>query len=343
MLENHGWGKLSDLCDDLVVYRNLRPLDDRLPDRRVVLRKAGLSNDRTPRKVDGEYAQVALWIAREAQKVRGASVNLQELLFIGDTLYNDGQAYRNMKKVSGWQSACFICSEALGEEPSSEVDDTDEIFCANRWSALGAWIGRAREQGMALDSQTLVVIDIDKTALGAKGRNDKVIDKARLEGIYRTMDAVLGDDFDRAAFETHYAELNHARYHPLTADNQDYLAYVCLVINAGLIDFDEVVSEMENGSLDNFEQFLRWVDTRMMGNPLGGESFRQVHESVVCSVRIGDPTPFKSFRRQEFISTVEHMGVTQDGAAVEEVIAQEITLTQEIFELARWLRSEHCL
>jgi hypothetical protein len=42
-----------------------------------------------------------------------------------------------------------------------------------------------------------VIIDIDKTAIGAKGRNDKVIDRARLAGIYRTMDSVLGDDFDR--------------------------------------------------------------------------------------------------------------------------------------------------
>ena len=50
---------------------------------------------------------------------------------------------------------------------------------------------------MHLDERTVVVVDIDKTALGAKGRNDQVINEARLEGIFRTMDSVLGDNFDR--------------------------------------------------------------------------------------------------------------------------------------------------
>jgi hypothetical protein len=157
------------------------------------------------------------------------------------------------------------------------------------------------------------------------------------------MDSVLGEDFDRNAFEREYAELNRSPYHFLTEDNQDYLAYICLVLNTGLIQYNEVLEEVKKKSLENFDQFLRWVDSRMMSKPNIGEGFRQVHEAVIASVRIGDPTPFKRFRREEFISTVAHMGNLSDSASVTDLLKQEITLTQEVCELAEWLRERNCL
>src|SRR5690606_18382242 len=156
------------------------------------------------------------------------------------------------------------------------------------------------------------------TLLGAKGRNDQVINEARLEGMFRTMASVLGDRFDRAAFEREYAELNRSRYHFLTADNQDYLAYICLVLNGGLVSFEEILDEIKAGSMDNFEQFLRWVGSRLLISPGAGESIRQIHDAVMCSVRTGDPTPFKQFRRQEFVTTVERMGNLPDDAPVDD-------------------------
>ncbi len=197
--------------------------------------------------------------------------------------------------------------------------------------------------GLHVDERTAVVLDIDKTALGAKGRNDKVIDRARLAGIFRTMNSVLGADFDEGAFERDYAEMNRSRYHQLTADNQDYVAYICLVLNTNLISLDEVMREVETNSLDNFEQFIRWVDSRMMINPAKGEALREVHEAVNASVRVGDPTPFKRFRRQEFLSTMEHMGNMPDTATVAEILQEEITLTEEVYQLAFWLKSRGCL
>jgi hypothetical protein len=156
------------------------------------------------------------------------------------------------------------------------------------------------------------------------------------------MDAVLAGDFNRRAFEDQYNELNRARYHFLTGDTQDYLAYICLVLNTGIIQYDEVLQEIEKKSLENFEQFVRWVGYRMHSTPVS-EAFRQVHEAVGNSVRMGDPTPFKRFRREEFISTVEHMGSMPDNAPVEELLKQEITLTQEVLELAEWLSARGCL
>jgi hypothetical protein len=242
---------------------------------------------------------------------------------------------------SNWRGACFIGAERLEQEAATRVEQ-ETIHIANRWSSIVDWVAALKAQGFRLDASTAVIIDIDKTAIGAKGRNDKVIDRARLAGIYRTMDSVLGEDFDQALYEQHYNELNRARYHLLTADNQDYLAYICMVLNIRLISLEEVMREVENKSLDNFEQFIRWVDSRMMINPAAGETLREVHEAVNGSVRIGDPTPFKRFRRQEFISTMEHMGNMPDSASVQELLENEITITEEVYQLAQWLKARKC-
>ncbi len=343
MLKNFGRAKLYDFFGDWVIYRNLEPLDKRLPGLKTAAYKMGLAGDRIPRKLERDYAKAALWFGGEVQRIRGVTKPLQEILFIGDTLLSDGTAYRNLRALSGLPGACFIGSEKMAQEPSVEIDEKDKVYVANRWSALSTWVEWALDSGLRLNAQTFVIVDIDKTALGAKGRNDSVIDKARLDGIYHTMDSVLGEDFDRNAFEREYAELNRAPYHFLTEDNQDYLAYICLVLNTGLIQYDEVLQEVKKKSLDNFDQFLRWVDSRMMSKPNIGEGFRQVHEAVIASVRIGDPTPFKRFRREEFISTVAHMGNLLDSTSVADLLKQEITLTQEVCELAEWLQKRNCL
>lgn len=342
VLKSFGRAKLADFFGDLVVYRNLEPLEKRLQGRKAASYKMDIPADVVPRKQDRDYAKAAVWIAKQAQKLRKNSTELSELLFIGDTFYNDGRAYTNMLDVSEWSGACFIGGERPHEEPAAEIDE-DKIFTANRWAALSDWMRWVLDDGLHVDQRTAVIVDIDKTALGAKGRNDQVINAARLEGIFRTMDSVLGENFDRTIFVRHYTELNRSRYHFLTEDNQDYLAYICMVLNAGLVDYEEILKEIENGSLDNFEQFLRWVDSRMMIRPMSGENLRQVHEAVMASVRVGDPTPFKRFRRQEFITTVERMGHLPDNTPVAELLEQEITLTQEVCELVEWLQARGCL
>lgn len=341
MYENFGRASLADICDDWVIFRNLEPVDKRVPGLKQSFYDMELRSEQIPRKQDRDYAKAAVWFINKIQQVRGVCTPISELLFLGDTLFNDGQAFTNMIDVSGWRGACFIGAERLDQEPTIRIEQ-GTISIVNRWSALVDWLHSLKELGFQLDANTAVVIDIDKTAIGAKGRNDKVIDRARLAGIYRTMNAVLGDDFDQARYEEHYNELNRSRYHLLTADNQDYLAYICMVLNTQIISLEEVVREVESKSLDNFEQFIRWVDSRMMINPVAGEFLREVHEAVNGSVRIGDPTPFKRFRRQEFISTMEHMGNMPDTASVQELLENEITITEEVYQLGLWLKERRC-
>lgn len=342
-MRNFGKATLADYFDDMIIYRDLEPLDPELPRLKSAASELGLSNGHIPRKQEEDYAKAALWFLDVAQQTRQVQQPLQELLFIGDSVFNDGTSFQHMHKLSGWHASCFIGNEKSGEPADAKVYDETNIYCANRWSALGQWATWLTEQEFNLDERTAVVVDIDKTALGAKGRNDAVIDQARLEGIYRTMNAVLGSNFDREAFERQYDELNQSAYHGLTEDNQDYLAYTCLVLNTQLIGFDELVGEVQKGSIDHFEQFVRWVNTRLMINPAGRERLRQVHETVMMSVNMGDPTPFKRFRRQEFMTTVERMGVAAPDDDASEILRSEITLTNEVMELADWLRARNCL
>jgi hypothetical protein len=342
MMKNFGRARLSDYFGDWVIYRNLEPLDKRLPGIKNAGYKMGLNGDQIPRKLDKDYAKAANWFAQEAQRVRKVNTPLQEVLWIGDTLLNDGRAYQNMREYSEWHGACFIGSEKPDKPAAVEIDEESNIYSANRWSALSSWVAWLLDAGLRADERTVVIVDIDKTALGAKGRNDQVIDQARLQGIYRTMDAVLGSDFDRRAFEEQYNELNKSRYHFLTGDNQDYLAYICLVLNTGLVRYEEILPEIQKKNLESFEQFVRWVGYRMHSTGVS-EAFRQVHEAVGNSVRLGDPTPFKRFRREEFLSTLEHMGNMPDDAPVDALLQNEITLTQEICELSEWFKERGAL
>lgn len=342
-LQIFGRATLADYFEDMIIYRNLEPLEPQLPGLKTVANKIGIPDGHIPRKQEEEYAKAALWFLEHAQKGRKASQALQELIFVGDSIFNDGNSFKHMQQISGWKGSCFIGNEESNKAAALQIVPDTNLYCTNRWAALGDWALWLREQGFHLDERTAVVVDIDKTALGAKGRNDAVIDQARLEGIYRTMDSVLGSNFDRDAFERQYSELNQAAYHCVTEDNQDYLAYMCLVLNTQIIGFDELVGEVQKGSIDNFEQFTRWVNTRLIINPLGSERLLQVHETVMMSVRMGDPTPFKRFRRQEFVTTVERMGHLPDNSPVEELLQSEITLNNELAELSLWLRERNCL
>ena len=342
-MSTFGRAKLSDLVGDFVVYRNLEPLDERLGGLRRAHYQMGLTERRVPRKQEMNYAKAALWITKQAQAVRQQDAEIRELLFVGDSLYTDGQCYQNLRKLVDWRSACFIGTEEQEKSGCVNLREEDNIYIANRWSMLGAWMAWLRNGGFVLDEGTAVIMDIDKTIFGAKGRNDHAIDRARLQGIDRTMVSVLGENFDRDAFKRHYTELNRPLYHCVTTDNQDYLGYICLVTNAGLIQFDEVVDEVKRGALDNFEQFVRWVDSRAMIQPVQSEALRQARETVSMAVRQGDPTPFKRFRRQEFVCTVSQMGCLPDDSDCETMLAEEITFTNEMRELAQWLSERGCL
>ncbi len=341
LLENFGLAAMSELFDDWVVYRSLEPVDRRLKGLKSARVQLGLNIDGIPRKLDDAYAQVALWMFEKAQSLRRATVD--EIIFIGDTLSGDGKAYQNLHTLSQLPGSCFIGNEQADQAPLYSKDEATGIFSANRWSSLADWLTLEKGSGLKLDKNTVVVVDMDKTTIGARGRNDKAIDSARLKGLYRTVGNVLGDDFDAKLFETHYDRLNRTKYHHVTQDNQDYLAYMCLVLNNGAIDCVDLLASVDNGDIETFPQFVRYVETCIVGGGRVSETMRQAHTAVHTSVQAGDPTPFKSFRRQEFLATLEYMNNLADETPLAERLNREITITQEVREATLWLRNRGCL
>jgi hypothetical protein len=333
----YGTSSLQEYLGDRVVYRNLTPLDRRLPSRTDLDGQLGLGG-RLPRKAEPDYGRVVAEMLREARALALPGSQIVWLLFIGDTQGNDGTAFRNICAAGAWPGWCFIGRDALSADPAYSIENS--VYSANRWSALPAFLSYVQAQGCALDERTAVVVDIDKTAIGARGRNDRVIDEARVEGVQRTVADLLGDGFDQTVFRTAYGELSQPHYHGLTADNQDYLAYICLVVGAGLFRLEDVVGAVESGALHSFESFAGDVQHRR------GELLRSglapVHDEVWARVRAGDPTPFKAFRYNEYLTTAARFGALP-GASVEAYLQQQIAITQEVREAALTLQERGAL
>jgi hypothetical protein len=333
-LQNYGRTTVSDFLGDMIVYRNLLPMHPELPALPDLRSKLGLAPNRVPRKSESDYARVIAALLQYAQARRQAGA-IHRLIYVGDTRLNDGQAFANLCRTSGWQGIAFIGSES-GEPAEAKVivEEPGTLYLANRWSMLGDFDAYCSRQGMPVDGQTAVVLDLDKTTLGARGRNDHVINAARVEAVRRTVDELLGEDFDAQTFERAYETLNQTVYHPFTTDNQDYLAAICLVVGNGLMTLDSLITDIESGKLRDFEDFLEVVNTQADALP---PHLQTLHGQIYERVKAGDPTPFKAFRYNEYLTTIERFGNVADEAPAADRLDREIVITQEVRDIAvRW-------
>ncbi len=323
---------LSELTADFVVYRNLQPYDPRVPGLKEAWREIGLPGPQLVRKRESAYARVATWFLRRFHALRQPDVEPDELLFIGDTLGNDGGAFLRLREASHWNGAAFIGKDALDQPAQAQWQD--DIFVANRWHALADWLAELLRRGLNLDHRTIVVVDIDKTALGGRGRNHWPVDESRLIALKKTVLAALGSAVDLEPFERAYRELNTSRYHDLTGDNQDYLAYISVMVGAGIIALERVRAEHDAGRLNAFERFLAAVHEHRDHLP---PALAHMHEAVSDAYQAHDPTPFKDFRRNEYLAAVALMGCLPDDASDEQRAREEICLTREVWDACQWL------
>lgn len=329
-------GSLADFMEDRVIYRNLEPADTRLQGLSQIWHRAGLDHHYVPRKTATEYADIMADIMAQAQAARGSRDALRHVLFIGDTAMNDGTAARNLGRF--WPMFGFIGAERPQQPPHIELDD--DLMLANRWGALGDFRDWVHEQGVSFDETTALLIDLDKTSLGARGRNDKAIDAARVTAMRCTMQAALGGALDEAAFLAVYDPLNQPVYHPFTADNQDYLAYVCLMVLGDVYPEERFWIDLKEGSLETFAEFVARCETRR-GRMNSG--LAQAHVEVRDGLAAEDPTPFKAFRRSEYLETVQRMDALPDAASETAVLSQEIVITAEVASLATWMARQGVL
>lgn len=338
-MKKYGRGAVSDFIGDNIVYRNLEPADPSLPALPGIWDTISLPSSKVPRKTTLEYARVVAYILQHLARINDSV--LARVIFVGDTRLNDATAFSNICQAGSWAGLAFIAAEQ--DAPLCvEVEriDSGEIFAANRWTALEDFDQFLKTQDFPIDGGTAVLLDLDKTTLGARGRNDQVIDQVRLAAANQTIRGLLGINFDQQVFSTAYARLNQPEFHSFTADNQDYLVYICMILSSGLITLDDLLAELSMQNMVSYDQFLHFTEDHK--NQLPG-NLRRVHADVFKLVSHGDPTPFKEFRYQEFQQTVAHMGHLEEGTSVDELLAGEITLTHEVHQAARRWRSQGAL
>lgn len=328
---------LYDVFGDMIVYRNLNPVDPRIPRYDEAWREMGATSPIPPRKLDMAYAAALAWLLERGRaRVAPADPSFAEVVYIGDTMLNDGGAFRNLRQHTGLPGWCFIGSE---KDELPQMTAEDGFFQANRWTALTRFFEQIRQQGAHLDSRTLAVVDVDKTALGARGRNDKSIDHARVAAIEATLHDALGAGFRVDEFRRAYGALNVPKYHAFTADNQDNIAYICMMLSAGAADLDALLEEIDLGRMADFLAFMRRMDAAANRLPA---AVRGLHSDIYERTLAGDLTPFKAFRRREYRETVERMGHLPDDAPLARRLVEEICITREVFEASEWLRRRGC-
>ena len=170
----------------------------------------------------------AVWFTNEIQQVRGARARWGTT-FPGRHPLQRRPGVRQHARRQRLEGACFIGAERPERKrpPASKKATSRSPIAGECWR-----IGSSRSRNFKLDAETMVIIDIDKTALGAKGRNDKGHRPAPAGQDLPDHGRRAGVRLRPGGLREHYNELNRARYHQLTADNQDYLAYVCMVHRA---------------------------------------------------------------------------------------------------------------
>ncbi len=337
-MQSYGRTSVQEFLGDFVVFRNLVPVDGRLPSLDDVREEVGVAAGVTPRKSEPAYAHAIVAMLEAARRVDPPGAALERLIYVGDTRMNDGTAFANIATAGGWPGRAFIASEKTEPCPPEIVrvaeDTASALFLADRWADLSQFEQFCEDQDFRIDEHTVILVDLDKTTVGARGRNDHVINRARVEAVQRTVGELLGEDFDEAAFQTAYHALNQSEFHPFTADNQDYLAYICLILGSGLYRFEPLAERVQEQRLKTFGAFIDEVNAR--SNELH-PPLQQIHRRIYQRVEAGDPTPFKAFRYNEYRATVERMGCLDDNAPVAQLLASEIVITQEVRQAAlRW-------
>ncbi len=314
-------GRIADLLGDSLVYRSLRPQDPRLPGFAELREELGLRGE-LPRKGSAEYARVVVRILEAAQGLRGTE--LRRIVYVGDTRHNDGRTIAALGELVPVRG--FIAAETA--EPEN-IEISGPIMYANRWGVLGRFREWLRAEDFPLDEGTAVIIDLDKTAFGARGRNSAPVDAARIAAAARLARDTLGEAFDPERFRRLYRKLNAPEYHSFTGDNQDLVVFAALAAASGACPPERLDEGLRTGKLRDFADFLELLERVSL--PPG---LRSLLEEIRAGIARGDPTPLKTFRRLEYRETLARMDAFPDGTPRETVLEEEIVITEEVWEFA---------
>jgi hypothetical protein len=300
---------IHHLTGDAVIYRDLEPCDPSLPRLSELQRALNLPLGPPPRKRDAVYAQMMCALAQAAQAARSGPP-LAMFAVLGDT-DNDRLLAAHLR-----DRGPLPCFGFIGEDrPVADEGLTWEGDTANatRWHLAERWAAEVEHRGGDW-TRAAVLIDIDKTLLGPRGRSDGAIDDARAEGAAMIARQLLAHRFELPVFRRIYAELCHKQWHGFTLDNQDYVVASALLLATRAADLEQLRAAVASGDA-SFAALLDATTATVC------PELAALHAELRRLVAAGDPTPFKAFRRAELVATLARMG---DG---------RLTLCRDLFVL----------
>ena len=135
--------------------------------------------------------------------------------------------------------------------------------------------------------------------------------------------------------------MNQPQFHFFTEDNQDYLVYCALMLAAGVYSFADLQKSLSDQTVSSFGDFLELIECRMADMP--SRDLQMIHREVIENFKIGDPTPFKSFRRQEYLTTTGRMGAGDHNSDLEAALKEKITINYELAQVLDYLKRSGAL
>jgi hypothetical protein len=304
---------VTDVFGARIALRDLEPRDATLPGLEQLHKELSLEDRYIPRKNEPAYGQVLMRIIAGLRPT-----GPEQIVFVGDTLLNDGGAIRGLQQASDPSQDVwgFLC----GATPAPQRADfvLNRVYFASEWSGLSAFFDYAIRDGLRLDSGTAVLFDLDQTVYAAKRRDDAALHLARWEATREYLERIVpAYRFDAKRAEAMYREFDRDDYHPVTRDNLDYVVLLVLAVASGLADATEIktYATSTRPSIGALADELHRRALIRRGHEEIDNTLAAIKE-VLYNTIAGDQTPCKRFRRFECLAMARRMSQTGDGAVV---------------------------
>jgi FMN phosphatase YigB (HAD superfamily) len=315
---------VADLFGDRISLRDLEPRAPSMKGLGSLRGDLGWDHVYVPRKNEPQYGRVLVEIMRQLDPA-----GPRQVVFIGDTLLNDGGAIRGLQAAGPQDEVWgFLCGATSGRHKEDVV--LGQIYFGARWASLPAFLHHAIGEGLRLGSGTFVLFDLDQTVYAAKRRDDAPLHTARWEATRDYLQSIIpAYRFDPDRAEAMYREFDRDAYHPVTRDNLDYVVLLILAAASGLADPVEIrtYAESSQPTIGALAEELR----RRASMRVGHEEIDRVLEAIKAiyyNTMAGDQTPCKDFRRFECLAMAKHMADRG---------ADRIVLNQEVVDLVSYL------
>ncbi|MFC1556315.1 hypothetical protein ACFL67_04445 [candidate division KSB1 bacterium] len=305
-----GQASLYDLFQENIIYRNLDIIDIRYPKFYEIKNQLHIQD--LPRKNSKDYASVVLSI------LRSINPDVDSVLYFGDSQL-DIALVQNIFEIQDIEVRGFIYS-------SHEYKDLP-VYYYKSWEKIFDFITCCKK---LIGQNTIAVFDLDKTIIGAKGRNESVINDVRFDAVYeqlKNLENSISRDSAKRIYDI--LQLNHADY---TQDNQDTTALLTILIAHRIIDFDKL-DEFKKGN-------VKLTDlTSLAMLDCDNDLLKKLTAEIQKKLSKRSPTFFIPFRESEFKATIARFNRYPKEKGVEFIVNNEITITKEICDAVHFLNN----